>query len=108
MGPEVFVSSSWASAPNWTFDEFEGNLGSISIYLDASPWGLGGVLFIDGVVYSWFQSRLTHWDEKIHQRSIGDCKGQQVWECLAVLVALKYGKISGRRGYVISPSRATT
>ena len=59
------------------------------MYLDASPFGLGGVLCINGVPVTYFTSPLDANDERIHGQTIGDSVGQQAWECLVVLVALK-------------------
>ena len=67
------------------FDEAE----CIEMYLDASPFGLGGVLCTNGVPVTYFSSPLDANDERIHGQTIGDSAGQQAWECLVVLVALK-------------------
>ena len=66
-----------------------GESGHIEIYLDASPFGLGGVLCINGRPVTYFTSPLSEHDERIHNQTIGDSTGQQAWECLAVLVALR-------------------
>ena len=73
----------------WSFQEFEADGSIITITLDASPWGLGGVLQINGEIVAYFSSPLSRHDERIHRRRIGSAKGQQTWECLAFLVALK-------------------
>ena len=72
----------------WFVDDFFGEHSTITFYIDASPWGLGGVLQQAGTVTHYFYSALTANDEVIHERAIGDSAGQQVWECLAILVAL--------------------
>ena len=46
-------------------------------------------MVIAGRVVEYFRSPLTKHDEKIHEHTIGQSAGQQTWECLAVLVALK-------------------
>ena len=56
---------------------------------DASPWGLGAALYISGGPVSFFTSRLTTLDEKRVEVAIGDHRAQQLWEALAVLVALR-------------------
>ena len=73
----------------WRYEAFAADLTHIAFLLDASPWGLGGVLIIGGIPVAWFASPLTTHDEKIHGQAIGSDKGQQVWESLCVLVALK-------------------
>ena len=55
---------------------------------DASPWGLGGWLAIDGAITHYFASKLTQDDVDKFNTPIGDAQGQQLWEALAVLVAI--------------------
>ena len=57
--------------------------------LDASPYGLGGILIASDRIVSYFASPLTRLDEEIHGHSIGSDKGQQVWEALCILVAMR-------------------
>ena len=59
------------------------------LVLDASPWGIGGVLLENGIIVSWFASQLLQEDANIHKKSLGDSAGQQVWEALCVLVAVR-------------------
>ena len=60
----------------------------VEIGTDASPWGLGGWLKINGIYTEYFASRLTEADSKKFDTPLALCKGQQVWEALAVLVAV--------------------
>ena len=64
----------------------------MTMILDASPFGLGGILISNGRVLSWFSSDLSRDDEEIFQHSIGADSGQQVWEALVILVALRTWK----------------
>ena len=73
---------------SWCYDDFFGEHSEMTFYIDASPWGLGGILIQNGIMTHYFFSALTSIDEKIHGRKIGDSAGQQTWECLAILVAL--------------------
>ena len=57
--------------------------------LDASPWGLGGVLEISGVLRAYFASRLTMTDTRILKAKVGDSKSHQTFELLCILVALR-------------------
>ena len=59
----------------------------IDLLLDASPWGVGGVLVIDGLPHEYFASKLTKDDERILRLTIGTAAAQQTVEALAVLVA---------------------
>ena len=54
----------------------------VEITLDASPWGLGGALMINGIVIEFFSSCLTDLDEEITGCSRGGSEGQQTWETL--------------------------
>ncbi len=56
---------------------------------DASPWGLGGWLSVNGKVVNHFSDAIASHDETIFGCKIGSSDGQQIWECLAVLVALR-------------------
>ena len=62
---------------------------NLHFVLDASPYGLGGVAYVDGVHVEFFWSDLTEHDERIHKYKRGDSRGQQCWECLVVLVATR-------------------
>ena len=66
------------------------NLGrQVEIITDASPWGLGGYLVVDRKIESYFSSELTTEDLTLFDHERGDCRGQQTWEGLAMLVALR-------------------
>ena len=57
--------------------------------LDASPWGLGGILVINSVIVAYFSCPLDAQDEKRFGATIGHSNGQHIWETLCILVALK-------------------
>ena len=73
----------------WPFEEFVNTQGHLTMTLDASPWGLGGVLQRGSTIIAWFSSPLSHHVARIHRSRIGCNKGQQKWEALAYLVALR-------------------
>ena len=60
----------------------------VEIGTDASPWGMGGWLQVDGKITEYFACKVTDEDLAMFGLGIGTAEGQQVWECLAVLVAL--------------------
>ena len=60
----------------------------VEIGTDASPWGLGGWLSVDGAITACFASQLTAHDSEKFGIPLADAKGQQVWEALAILVAV--------------------
>ena len=61
----------------------------VAIYLDASPFGFGAALVVEGVIKSWFAAPLSDHDLTIHQHRRGCSKGQQTWEALVLLIAVK-------------------
>ena len=60
----------------------------MEIGTDASPWGLGGWIAIDGKITEYFSSQITQQDVAKFGHEIGSADGQQSWECLAILVAI--------------------
>ena len=60
----------------------------VEIGTDASPWGMGGWLTVDGHYTHYFAVPITPADAKLYGVEIGTAAGQQIWECLAVLVAI--------------------
>ena len=60
--------------------------------LDASPFGLGGVLVCGDKLLSWFACDLGVLDEKRFGHEVGADSGQQIWEALCILVALRVWK----------------
>ena len=61
----------------------------MEIGTDAAPWGLGGWLAVDGRITHFFACPISAEDQNIYAIASGIAEGQQIWECLAVLVALK-------------------
>ena len=49
---------------------------------------MGGWLSIDGTISHYFACPVTADDEGVFGHSIGSSSGQQVWECLAILVGV--------------------
>ena len=62
---------------------------TVVITWDASPYGMGATLQISGEFVSFFAVDITEYDQEVLQTKSGDCRGQQVWEALAGLVALR-------------------
>ena len=61
----------------------------IDIGTDASPFGLGGWYSQDGVILEHFACPIQASDRRIYGITSCDSVGQQLWECLALLVALR-------------------
>ena len=81
----------------WHFAAYLQDAWELHFILDASPYGLGGVLIMNGQFIAWFSSPLSRFDECIHDRRIGNSRGQQLWEGLAILVALNLWKSHWQR-----------
>ena len=56
---------------------------------DASPWGAGGFLAVDGTITSWFATSFTEEDESAVGVTFGASSAQQVAEALAVLFGMR-------------------
>jgi len=73
-----------------------------SVQVDASLWGGGAVLFLDGSPESYVQ---VAWSEDVAARlntSLGDPAGQTTWEYLMMLLALMvYGSRFSKSGLVV-------
>ena len=64
----------------------------VKIVGDASPWGLGAYIMIDGVIIEYFAVALNDWVAGYLNAPIGSCTGQQVWEALNLVLALRAWK----------------
>ena len=71
------------------FDDFLRPEAAGTVYLDASPWGLGGILIINCKVHSFFACPVSKHDLRVLKIIIGDTDGQQQLEALVVLVAMR-------------------
>ena len=61
----------------------------VAIVTDASPQGIGAYLIINGVIKEYAFGPLTKRDEYILRVKRGGSEGQQAWEGLAILAALR-------------------
>ena len=66
-----------------------GDAVEVYIHVDASPWGLGGLLVRGTRVLSWFADGLTANDLRRFRARRGDSKFMPIWESLAILVAAR-------------------
>ena len=65
-------------------------LGSkVEMVFDASPWGLGGFLTVNGIIIEYFMDEIQQCDLDIFKAEIGNHQFQQLWEVLATLVGLR-------------------
>ena len=96
---QVNDASTWISAflreqhgplvREWRLSAYLSSSTDIIITVDASPWGLGGVVFVGGIPKEFFRSPVTGHDERRFKFAIEDSRGQQTCEGLRVLVALR-------------------
>ena len=61
----------------------------MGIVADASPYGMGAILCVGGVPEEYFGIELTDWDEWVLNTPRWTNVGQQVWESLVQLIALR-------------------
>ena len=61
----------------------------LSVSVDASPWGTGGILTEGGRPLRWFADPISSHDVRRFQAAIGDPAFNTLWEALAILVALR-------------------
>ena len=59
------------------------------VVTDASPWGIGGVLYSQGAPVSHFSDQLHEEDLRRFQARRGDPAFSTLWEAMAILVALR-------------------
>ena len=74
----------------YTVDHYRNRGIRVCIVTDASPWGLGAVLLADNRPIAWIASAISAEDVDAFGFKIGDCAGQQTWECLAMLIASRH------------------
>ena len=64
------------------------------IVSDASPWGIGAYLQIDGDIISWYACSIHSDALEYLKITTGSSEGQQTLEALAILVSLRLWKSS--------------
>ena len=70
-------------------EEFRGGGTCIELGTDASPWGIGGWLAVNGEIQQYFFDTVSDEDLAIFGIERGSCDGQQTLEGLAILVAIR-------------------
>ena len=68
---------------------FQKSARHVTIVIDASPWGLGGAIYVDHQLCEFFADQVSADDLRILKIQEGNAESQQVLECLCVLVAMK-------------------
>ena len=73
----------------FTLDAYLRRGAQVTMGFDASPWGIGGWLRVDGQIVSYFADGVTTQDQEILHVEVGSSSAQQVLEGLAILVGLR-------------------
>ena len=68
---------------------FEADPSHMHMTLDASPWGVGAVLTVNGVPKEYFFDEVSSDDRRILRVTVGDAASQQVLESLTAVIALR-------------------
>lgn len=63
--------------------------GHVVMEFDASPWGIGGVLYAGGRAVSWFAEAVSKEDVARFNLTVGSSKDQAPLEALAILVGIR-------------------
>ena len=61
----------------------------VRFYADASPWGCGAFISFDGHAIEFLHDEWDQADAEKFGIEIGDCRGQAIWEALALLISLR-------------------
>ena len=67
---------------------------AVRIVSDASPWGIGAYLQVEGAMVSWFSCAVDQHAQDYLKIVVGSSEAQQTLEALAILVALRLWKQS--------------
>ena len=70
-------------------EDFNCQVDCVEFGTDASPWGLGGWISVNGVIQYYFSDPITTDDTQMFGIDTGHSEGQQLWEALAILVAIR-------------------
>ena len=72
----------------WTSLASRSSSTSFAIRTDASPFGMGAMLLVDGRPAAWIATHWSHEDAEFLQAMIGDAAWQAEWELFAILIAI--------------------
>ena len=96
--PSIFKSEGAQLERFFSLEAYSRRDDVIQIGTDASPYGMGGWITVNERVKRYFGCPISDHDVKTYGQQRGSCNGQQVWDCLAVLVALDLWKWQSLQG----------
>jgi hypothetical protein len=73
-------------------DSYTGAAMKVVIGGDASPWGFGSWIAVDGVIKQYYSIGISRHDLTLCGHEEGSHEGQQTWEALNLLIALRVWK----------------
>ena len=82
---------------HFMLDAFFNRHFALEITTDASPWGIGAWVALDGKALAWFADKVTDQDANMLERELGSHLAQQAFEALAILVAVRHWRHLWRR-----------
>ena len=88
---------------NFNLRDYLGHGDRLEVGTDASPYGLGGWLAINGLIRKHFSSGIDACDRELFNLTVGACEGQQVLEALAILVAMRLWFTSSEKRINLAP-----
>ena len=74
---------------NYFFASYTESANQLVITTDACPWGMGAVIEENGIITEYFAVNISDADASSFEVGRGEPEGQQVWEALCPLVALR-------------------
>ena len=90
---EVFVyDENQSPSRSYKVSTYLGEGSSVEINMDASPWGLGAYIAVNGVIIEFFKSAISEEEARILGMEIGSPSSQQAAEALVALVASRLWK----------------
>ena len=85
-----YGSDTMISKRTWSLSEFNEDGNRVVITWDASPWGFGGTLQIDGRIHEYFMDEPAEFETNLLSLVPGSSASQQTMECLGGLIALRH------------------
>ena len=86
---EFILENSGSISRVFEYDSYFATTDVINITSDASPFGIGAWVTVNGHIVSWFSEPLTETDLWFLNREHGSHQGQQAFQAFVILVAIR-------------------